>query len=275
MSVYAIGDIQGCYDALARLLDHINFEPQTDRLWFTGDLVNRGPQSLETLRFVKDLGDAAITGLGNHDLHLLAVAAGCQPARPSDTLDAVLAAPDRRELLDWLRHRPLAHYDAACGYIMVHAGLAPQWTRYGTMALASEVEARLAAPDWTSFMNNMYGNEPARWNADLTGADRLRVIVNYLTRVRFCTPDGTMDFSHKGPPGRQPVPLVPWFAVPERKSANDRIVCGHWSALGAVSRHNVFSLDSGCVWGGALTALRLDGDGGWFEVDCTGSVSNG
>lgn len=274
MAVYAVGDVQGCYDTLARLLEHIRFDPQTDRLWLTGDLVNRGPQSLETLRFVMSLDDAAVTVLGNHDLHLLAVAAGCQTKRANDTLDDVLAAPDRRELLDWLRHRPLAHYDAACGYLMVHAGLAPQWTRYDTLVLAAEVEARLAAADWTDFLDRMYGNEPARWDPKLSGIDRLRAIVNFLTRLRFCTPDGTMDFAHKGPPGSQPAPLMPWFAVPDRKSIDERIICGHWSALGAVSTHNVFALDSGCVWGGALTALRLDGDGGWFNVTCE-KASNG
>lgn len=275
MATYAIGDVQGCYDALGRLLDHIRFDDGTDRLWFTGDLVNRGPQSLETLRFVRSLGDAAVTVLGNHDLHLLAIAAGCQSARPSDTLDDILAAPDRHDLLDWLRRRPLAHYDAACGYLMVHAGLAPQWTRSEALTLAAEVGARLAAPDWTDFLSGMYGNEPARWDPGLVGIDRLRVIVNFLTRLRFCTPDGTMDFDHKGPPGTQPAPLLPWFAVPERKSIDDRIICGHWSALGAINSHNVSALDSGCVWGGALTALRLDGEGGWFKMDCKGNVSNG
>ncbi|HET6655783.1 MAG TPA: symmetrical bis(5'-nucleosyl)-tetraphosphatase [Gammaproteobacteria bacterium] len=273
MSVYAIGDIQGCYDALGRLLDRIRFDPQADRLWFTGDMVNRGPRSLETLRFVKSLGGAAVTVLGNHDLHLLAVAAGCQRARPSDTLDAILAAPDRDELLNWLRRRPLAHYDAAYGYLMVHAGLAPQWTPNDALALAAEVEARLAAPDWTAFLIGMYGNAPARWDPELTGIDRLRAIVNYLTRLRFCTPDGTMDFDHKGPPGTQPAPLVPWFAVPARNSAGDRIVCGHWSAVGAGRSHNVYLLDSGCAWGGALTALQLDGEERWFKVECDSSAA--
>lgn len=267
MSTYAIGDIQGCHDALLRLLDRIGFDPADDRLWFTGDLVNRGPQSLDTLRFVAALGDAAITVLGNHDLHLLALAAGTQRQRNGDTLDDILAAPDFAALIDWLRHRPLAHHDSRLDYTLVHAGLAPQWTVADAIALAAEVETCLASPDWIGFMAQMYGNEPSRWDNNLTGADRLRVIVNYLTRMRFCSPDGTLDFAHKGPAGSQPAPLVPWFAAPDRQSAGERIVFGHWSALGAVRQHNVFPLDSGCVWGGGLTALRLD-DGDWFTVGC-------
>lgn len=268
MAVYAIGDLQGCRDALARLLDRIDFDATSDRLWFTGDLVNRGPQSLESLRFVKQLGEAAVAVLGNHDLHLLAVAAGHQELGPSDTLDTILSAPDRTELIDWLRRQPLVHHDARLGYTMVHAGLAPQWTVEDALGLAGEVEARLAAPDWTDFVARMYGNRPARWTSDLANTDRLRVIVNYLTRLRFCMPDGTMDFDHKGPPGSQPAPLAPWFETPDRRSAGQRIVFGHWSALGAGANQSLFSLDSGCVWGGCLTALRLDGDGGRFSVNC-------
>lgn len=275
MGIYAIGDVQGCYDALARLLERIKFDPADDKLWFTGDLVNRGPQSLEVLRCVKRLGDAAITVLGNHDLHLLAVAAGRQPARPSDTLDAVLAAPERDELLDWLRRRPLVHHDPRLGYTLVHAGFAPQWTLEQARALAAEVEARLAQPDFAEFAGNMYGNEPARWDPALAGDERLRVIVNYLTRVRFCTADGTLDLDSKGPPGTQPEGFLPWFAVPGRRTAAAHVVFGHWSALGAVSGHNVYPLDSGCVWGGGLTALRLDEDGGWFTVGCDSSAING
>ncbi|HET6725743.1 MAG TPA: symmetrical bis(5'-nucleosyl)-tetraphosphatase [Gammaproteobacteria bacterium] len=269
-STYAIGDIQGCHDALLRLLDRIEFDPASDRLWFTGDLVNRGPRSLETLRFVAELGDAAVTVLGNHDLHLLAVAAGAQQPRDSDTLNDILGAPDFDALIDWLRHLPLAHHDPRLGYTLVHAGLAPQWSVTDALSLAAEVEAQLAGPEWTGFMAEMYGNEPARWDDRLTGADRLRVIVNYLTRMRFCAPDGTLDFAHKGPPGSQPVSLLPWFDAPDRKSVNDRIVCGHWSALGAIESHNVISIDSGCVWGGDLTALKLDasGDSDWYSVNC-------
>lgn len=268
MGTYAIGDLQGCYDALIQLLDRINFDSAGDILWFTGDLVNRGERSLDTLKFVRSLGDAAVTVLGNHDLHLLAVAAGRASARPGDTLDAILDAPDRDELLDWLRRRPLAHHDDELGYTMVHAGVAPQWTLAQTLALAAEVSARLAQPDWHEFMGTMYGNEPDRWSPALQGDARLRLIVNYLTRTRFCAPDGRLDFDHKGPPGTQPAPYLPWFVVPGRKTAAAHIVFGHWSALGAVSGHNVYPLDSGCVWGGGLTALRLDEDGGWITIGC-------
>jgi bis(5'-nucleosyl)-tetraphosphatase (symmetrical) len=272
MAIYAIGDVQGCYDALNRLLERIKFDPADDRLWFTGDLVNRGPQSLETLRFVRRLDGAAVCVLGNHDLHLLAVATGKQAAKPGDSIDSVLAAPDCDELVEWLRRQPLAHHDPDLGYALVHAGVAPQWTLADTLALAAEVEAQLSAPDWTAFMAEMYGSKPARWDDALTGTDRLRAIVNFLTRLRFCTADGTMDFTHKGPPGTQPAGYLPWFAVPERKTADDHIVFGHWSALGAVSGHNVYALDSGCVWGGGLTALRLDEDGGWVTVGCVGAA---
>jgi bis(5'-nucleosyl)-tetraphosphatase (symmetrical) len=268
MAVYAIGDVQGCHDSLIRLLERIGFNRRTDTLWLTGDLVNRGPCSLETLRLVKSLGRAAITVLGNHDLHLLAVAAGCQSAQPGDTLNAILTAPDRAELIDWLRRQPLVRHDARLGWTLVHAGLAPQWTIEDALSLADEVERRLASSNWTTFLANMYGNTPARWDRGLRGDDRLRVIVNYMTRLRFCTPDGRMDFAHKGPPGTQPAPFVPWFEAPRRQNADGRIVFGHWAALGIVSKNNVLAVDSGCVWGGSLTAFRLDKDSAPLSVKC-------
>lgn len=262
MAVYAVGDVQGCLDALRGLLGRLGFDPGRDRLWLTGDLVNRGPRSLETLRFVRGLGEAAVSVLGNHDLHLLAVAAGAAPARPGDTLDAVLSAPDRDELLEWLRHRPLLHRDTALGWTLVHAGLPPQWDPDEAAARAREAEAVLRGPGWRAFLGTMYGDEPARWDPGLEGTDRLRFVVNALTRLRYCTRDGALALRHKGPPGSQPAGLVPWYDAPARRSAGARIVFGHWSTLGALTggtgRADAVCLDGGCVWGGRLLALRLD-----------------
>jgi bis(5'-nucleosyl)-tetraphosphatase (symmetrical) len=271
--IHAIGDIQGCDTALGRLLDKIGFQRDRDRLWLTGDLVNRGPGSVEVLRRVKNLGESAVTVLGNHDLHLLAVAAGTVAPGRTDTLDDVLAAPDREDLIDWLRRRPLLHHDRNVGACMVHAGLAPSWSIDEAARLAAEVEARLREPGWKAFLAEMYGDEPAAWNPKLVGSSRLRAIVNYLTRMRFCAPDGKLHFDYKGPPGTQPAPLIPWYAAPGRKSVNERIICGHWSALGARQRDNVFALDSGCVWGGHLTALRIDGSPAWTSVECNNATT--
>ena len=257
MATYAIGDIQGCREALERLLEAIGFDPARDRLWFAGDLVNRGPDSLGTLRLVRDLGDRAITVLGNHDLHLLAVASGAEPARSSDHLDDVLAAPDRDELLDWLRHRPLLHHDPRLGYTLVHAGLPPQWDLATARACATELEAVLRGPDHADFFDHMYGDHPRRWDPDLRGRDRLRFITNCLTRMRYCDRSGNLDLASKGPPGTQPSPFLPWFRIPDRASAGLRIVFGHWSTLGPHDGHGVHALDTGCLWGGRLTALRL------------------
>lgn len=256
MATYAIGDVQGCYDALEALLARIGFEPGRDRLWMVGDLVNRGAQSLEVLRYVKALGPSAITVLGNHDLHLIAVAAGHARLHRGDTLEPVLEAPDRDELIDWLRAQRLAYAEGE--YVMVHAGLLPQWSVEDTLRLAGEVESVLRSATFPDFVKKMYGNHPTAWDEGLHGDDRLRVIVNAMTRMRFCTADGVMDFQQKGGPENPPPGHLPWFDVPNRKTAAAAVVCGHWSTLGYVQRRDLIALDSGCVWGGCLTAVRLD-----------------
>jgi len=265
MATYAIGDIQGCYDQLQRLLDSIAFDPAHDQLWLVGDLVNRGPQSLEVLRFVRDLGAQAVTVLGNHDLHLLVVAAGVRKPHRGDTLDALLAAPDRDELLDWLRQQPLMH--TGNGYAMVHAGLLPQWSIAQARALAQEVETALQGPDSSEFLRLMYGNEPVQWRDDLTGYDRLRVIVNAMTRLRLCTAEGVMEFTHKTALKGAPAGYLPWFDLPTRASRDTPVLFGHWAALGLMLRTDVLGLDSGCVWGRRLTAMRLE-DRRVFQCDC-------
>jgi bis(5'-nucleosyl)-tetraphosphatase (symmetrical) len=268
MATWAIGDLQGCFDEFEALLRAIDFRPDRDRLWLVGDLVNRGRQSLEVLRFVRALGDGAVTVLGNHDLHLLAVAAGHGRLKRGDTLQPVLAAPDRDELLDWLRTRPLFHFDAKLGVAMVHAALAPGWDIPTAAARAREVETVLQQ-DPDVYFRHMYGDAPHRWDDALRGAQRLRVITDYLTRVRFCRPDGTYDMRAKGPPGSQPDGFLPWYELPGRASAGTPIVFGHWSALGMVERDDVYALDTGCVWGRQLSALCLD-EWRWVSVDCSG-----
>ncbi len=277
MAIFAIGDIQGCYDDLRRLLERLDFNPAEDQLWFTGDLVNRGPKSLETLRFVKSLGERAVCVLGNHDLHLLALAAGVHRHKPADTLDPILAAPDRDELLHWLRQRPLLHHDATLGYTLIHAGLPPQWDLAIATACARELEAALRAADYPEFFTQMYGDQPRRWSAELSGMGRLRFIVNCFTRLRYCSPEGELDLACKGAPGTQPAGFMPWFEVPGRASAGLYILFGHWSTLGEIKGQNIYPLDTGCVWGGRLSALRLDGDdsGGWYCVDCSGAQQPG
>lgn len=255
MATYAIGDVQGCYEELRALLGRVGFDSAHDRLWFVGDLVNRGPKSLEVLRFVRSLGDAAVTVLGNHDLHLLCLAEGFAKRRKDDTLDAVLAAPDAAELLDWLRRRPLMYREG--DRAMVHAGLLPQWSIDTALALAGEVETALRAASYRAFLAELYGSKPARWDDKLRGWDRLRVIVNAMTRMRFCSPAGVMDFHVKS--STAPAGYLPWFELrPTRAEAN--IVCGHWSALGLRLTARVSALDGGCVWGGTLAALRLEDD---------------
>ena len=266
MDTFAIGDLQGCAADLERLLDRIFSVSPDARLVFVGDLVNRGPESLRTLRLVKSLGNRARTVLGNHDLHLLAVSHGVRSPGRSDTINDILNAPDRDELLDWLRYQPLALM--ANGHLVVHAGVLPQWTAAQVIALSAEVEAKLQSDHWTDFLNAMYGNEPAIWNDALQGADRLRCIVNALTRLRFCTADGQMEFATKEGLGNAPAGYMPWFDVPDRQTANVPVVFGHWSTLGVVQRESLIGLDSGCVWGGKLSAMRLS-DRLLLQVDCS------
>ena len=256
MPTYAIGDLQGCHTSLLHLLDEIRFDPAADRLWLVGDLVNRGPDSLAVLRTVRDLGDAAISVLGNHDLHLLALAEGFGRAHKGDTLDKILEAPDCDELLHWLRRQKLAVREGS--FLMVHAGVLPGWTVDDTMQRAAEAEAALQGAHYRNFFAQMYGNAPVAWNEDLEGIERLRVIVNAFTRLRYCSLDGEMEFHHKGSPGTQPVGWLPWFEVPGRQSAAATIVIGHWSTLGLINREDLIALDTGCLWGGRLTAVRLE-----------------
>lgn len=270
MAVYAIGDVQGCYEDLMGLLEEIHFDSAKDRLWFTGDLVNRGPDSLRVLRFVKDLGELAITVLGNHDLHLLALAEGHAPHHRSDTLDAILNAPDREELLTWLRQQPLLHHDEKLHFTMVHAGLPPQWDLTTAQQCASEVETVLRGKDYLGFLANMYGNEPDAWDENLQGWDRLRFITNCLSRLRYCSDDGQLCLKSKGEPGTQPEGYRPWYEVPDRKSRGMRIIFGHWSTLGLYRTENIFSLDTGCLWGGLLTAMHLESDMSIYSYDCPG-----
>lgn len=261
---YMIGDLQGCCDALERLLQRIDFSPSRDRLYLLGDLVNRGPASLATLRRLQGLGDAANCLLGNHDLHLLAAAQGVRKPHRKDTLHEILDAPDREALLDWLRQQRMAIQ--AHGWLMLHAGVVPQWDAAQTIGLAGEVEALLRGPDLPEFLQQMYGNEPAQWDAGLNGIARLRFIVNVLTRLRFCTADGRMDFETKDGAGSAPEGFLPWFDVPGRRTAGRPVAFGHWSTLGLMQRPDLLALDTGCVWGGALTAARLHDDGTAPEI---------
>ena len=267
MATYAIGDVQGCYDELQALLANIKVSAR-DRLWFVGDLVNRGPKSLEVLRFVRDLADQAVVVLGNHDLHLVTHHEGFAKPRDDDTFTDVLDAPDRRALVDWLRARPMMHVEG--DYVMVHAGLLPQWPIERALELAREVEAALSGREYRAFLANMYGGKPDQWREDLKGWDRLRVIVNAMTRLRFCTPEGKMDFQAKG--ARAPKGYRPWFDL--RPKEKQRLICGHWSALGLKVTERIAALDSGCVWGGKLTALRLE-DRTLHAVPCRGYQAAG
>jgi bis(5'-nucleosyl)-tetraphosphatase (symmetrical) len=266
MSTFAIGDVQGCYDDLRRLLDHIAFDPGCDRLWLVGDLVNRGPQSAATLRFVKSLGSAATAILGNHDLHTMVVAAGVRDPHHGDTIDDILSASDRDELLHWLRHCPLMHHEGSNA--MVHAGLLPQWTVAEARRLAGEVEVVLRSDEHGEFFRHMYGNKPRRWKNSLTGYDRLRVIVNAMTRLRLCDDGGGMEFAHKTAPVDMPDGYQPWFDMEGRRGTDARVIFGHWAALGVMVRADVACLDAGCVWGRELTAMKLD-DSTLYSVDST------
>jgi bis(5'-nucleosyl)-tetraphosphatase (symmetrical) len=265
MATLAIGDVQGCYDQLMRLLERAGYDDARDVLWFVGDLVNRGPQSAQTVRFAKKLGARQVTVLGNHDLALLVIAAGIKKPHRGDTYDELLAAPDREELLHWLRHQKMMH--AGEGYAMVHAGLLPQWSVARALALAQDVEFALQGPDYREFLANMYGNEPVRWRDELAGYDRLRVIVNAMSRMRLVTAEGSMEFGHKLGLANLPAGYLPWYVAPGRASRGDRVIFGHWAALGLLLREDVVCLDSGCVWGRALSALRLE-DRRLFQLEC-------
>lgn len=260
MATWAIGDIQGCHDELARLIDKIRFDPARDTLWFCGDLVNRGGQSLAVLRLVKSLNERTVVVLGNHDLSLLSIAERSEQdqAKVNPELREVLFAPDRAELLDWLRRRPLAHSDRALGYMLIHAGLAPRWDVAETERVAREIEERLRADDYRRLLKQMFGNKPDAWSSKLRGIERLRAGINVLTRMRYCDVRGRIAFSEKGMPGTQRPGLYPWFEVPGQAKRDLRIVCGHWSTLGRFAALGIYAIDTGCVWGGALTAMRLD-----------------
>lgn len=263
--IWMVGDLQGCHDALLRLLDHpdIAADPHS-RFWFAGDLINRGPQSLQTLRTIMSLGDRATCVLGNHDIHLLAIAAGIRKPGKSDTVQEILNAPDADGIIDWMRHRPMMH--RAHGHILVHAGILAPWSADEAETLAREVEAALRGPRWKAALEKIYGNEPTYWDKNLESGKRLRVIVNAMTRMRMCAPDGRMDFSHKDAPDNKSG-LVPWFDVPGRAIEDETIVFGHWSTLGLMIRPDAICLDSGCVWGRQLTALRMQ-DHKLVQVNC-------
>jgi bis(5'-nucleosyl)-tetraphosphatase (symmetrical) len=269
LAVYAIGDLQGCYDSFRRLLDKLDFDPGSDRLWLTGDLVNRGPKSLKTLRFVRSLGDCVHTVLGNHDLHLLALANDIRHSNNHfDSLWKVLAAKDSEELLDWLRLRPLAHFDATINTLMVHAGVPPQWDATQTLARAAEVEQRLRAADYRTFLKKMYGDKPTKWSEELDGNKRLRVIVNCLTRMRMIRPNGRLNFTYTGPPDKAAGELIPWFDAADAAWRGTRIVFGHWSALGLLIRPDIIAIDTGCVWGRQLSAVKLSRKPKVTKVNC-------
>ncbi|MDQ7090945.1 MAG: symmetrical bis(5'-nucleosyl)-tetraphosphatase [Methylococcales bacterium] len=266
MAIYAIGDIQGCYDDLLRLLEVINFDPKNDQLWFAGDLVNRGDKSLETLRFVKGLGAAAITVLGNHDLHLLAIAYLHKKPKCKDSFDAILRASDRDELMNWLRKRPFFHYNDE--YCLLHAGLPPQWSIAQAKKMALSLEKVLKSDDYLAFFKVMYGDQPDLWSKNLEGVDRLRFILNCFTRLRYCDAMGRLDFYHKDKPGTQPKHLQPWFSFKSRKNNELKIIFGHWSTLGFYQDKDCYGIDTGCLWGGQLTALKLGQTTKRISIDC-------
>lgn len=267
MANYVIGDVQGCFDSLQALLHACSFNPAHDTLWFAGDLVNRGPKSLATLRFVKSLGEQAHTVLGNHDLHLLALWAGHGRQHSSDTIAEVVSAPDATELLNWLRRQPLAiQLPSKQPTLLVHAGILPQWSFKQALDLSAEVQQALSANDWTDFMAVLYGNKPKRWDNTLIGHDRLRLVVNVCTRMRMLDVDGSVDFKFKLEPDDAPPNLKAWFEVPRQLNQEGQIVFGHWSTLPGIQNTVGYCLDTGCVWGGQLTALRLE-DHALFQVD--------
>ena len=263
MSAYAIGDIQGCYYELQKLLNEINFDEKNDQLWFVGDLINRGPKSLQTIRFVKSLGDKAKVVLGNHDLHLLAVSKNIRPLSKKDTMKEILTADDTHELINWIKSRPLLITDNNLGFTMVHAGLAPQWTLENAKNLARECELILQSEKINDFLTLMYGDKPNIWSESLEGCDKQRFIINCLTRIRFCNSDGKLNLDTKVAPGMQKKSLIPWYALPNRKTLDEKIIFGHWSTIHLgneknFKKYNVYPIDTGCLWGGQLTAMRLE-----------------
>ena len=273
MATYAIGDIQGCFSSLEALLFKLEFNKEHDTLWFAGDLVNRGSDSLSTLRFVKSLGDSAITVLGNHDLHLLAIAADHKQTKDKG-LKKILKADDGPELLHWLRKQPLIHHDADLDFTIAHAGIYPKWSLSQAQEYADELHDVLKSDNYLDFIHNMYGNKPKKWKNKLTGWDRLRFICNAFTRMRFCSEDSKLDFKKNGTPKVEPSEVIPWFDVPGRKMKSQRILFGHWSTLGLLKREDVYALDTGCVWGGQLTALRIDlAEPQYISIDCPGDAN--
>ena len=272
VAIYAVGDVQGCHDELRRLLERARFDPARDQLWLVGDVVNRGPDSLNVLRFLRSLGPRATLVLGNHDLHLLAVAEGVRALRGADTLRPILEAADRDELIGWLRGQPLLHYDLGLGYCMVHAGIPPHWDLATATALAREAEKWLSAHGCAEIFPNQAG-ELTELTPELGAGERARVIVNYLTRMRVCTADGRLDLAYKGPPGGAPAGYLPWFSYPDRKTRDVRVLFGHWAALeGKANADNVVALDTGCAWGRSLTMMRLE-DGEKIDCGCAGPPS--
>ncbi len=277
MAIHVIGDVQGCYREFRKLLKLLDFKPRKDRLWLVGDLVNRGPDSLETLRFVRDLGDRAVSVLGNHDLHLIAAHYGHDRLRDGDTLQPVLDAPDGAELIDWLRHRPLLHFDIDLNFALVHAGIYPGWSISDSLARAAEVEAVLRGDSARDFFRRMYGNRPLKWSDDLEGMDRLRFITNVFTRMRYLKPDRRLDLGAKGAPQRQKRnSATPWYEFSQSAIKFNRVAFGHWSTLPVGQYGNCFALDSGCIWGGRLTALRIDKKKPrWHSLPCKGAMQPG
>jgi bis(5'-nucleosyl)-tetraphosphatase (symmetrical) len=274
MATYVIGDLQGCLTPLIQLLEQINYHPEQDKLWFAGDLINRGEESLETLRFIKSLGNNATIVLGNHDLHLLAVSHGHGKLKRGDTLAEILTAGDRDDLMDWLRHQPLFHYDKQLNTVMTHAGIPPCWDLKQAQALAQEVEDKLKSDSVDDFFATMYGNKPDQWSDDLTGLDRLRAITNYLTRMRFCDENSKLDLESKEGINTATKGYAPWFNYPTKVPEDCHIVFGHWAALeGKTQKERIHALDTGCVWGGSLTALRLE-DRQRFSTPCTINRNN-
>ncbi len=269
MATYVIGDVQGCFDELQELVKYISFSPKKDQLWFVGDLVNRGPKSLETLRWVKSLGNAAVTVLGNHDFHLMAAYAGVKEIGTTSSLYSALQAKDIDNLVEWLRRQPLMLYNKQLKFAMVHAGLAPQWSIKDAAKYAKEVETILRSRKFKDFLHNMYGNQPDRWDERLKGWNRLRTITNFMTRVRYCDNQGVMSFTDKGPPGTQSAKMQPWYEIASRKSQDTTVVFGHWSTLGLLHDHNIIATDTGCIWGGALTSVQIGKDKlTTYQVDC-------